>query len=137
MPDEPSPLEPVEDEIEEVLDEVDAIEETLAFHAITSELRHEQILEGIAECRANLENLSNQVQTQPQGESPANSRILSELAGIRTAVTALREQQMMSSSPTPQPSQSQPSNPPAPDAVVDPQVAAPNTPTKKKRFVKI
>lgn len=76
------------DELEstdDVVEDIDELAEQLAVHQIISEERHEEILQGVAECQKTLETLSG-VQT----ENPILTTIMNQLIEMREELIILR-----------------------------------------------
>lgn len=93
----------IADAIEDTDDEIDEVAEQLAAHSILSDARHEEILEGIDECRTKLLTIAEQAQT---AESPLLTQLTAQIAEINAQVLSLK-QSMDTMLSRPQPNVSQ------------------------------
>jgi hypothetical protein len=92
------PAVPVVAVIENTEDEIDLVSEQVAVLGIEDEERHDQIMEGVNECRQRLESLSTLTQT---AESPLLSEIMTEIREIRSQLSDLQKKVIPSSNMNP------------------------------------
>ena len=90
----------VETQIEQTEDELDLVAEQVGVLAIEDEERHDELMEGVSECRRRLATLST---SMTQVENPVLTQILNELAEIRVRLDHLKENQSSNTSQSSRP----------------------------------
>lgn len=84
-----------EAQIEEVEEEIDELSEQVALDSILSEERHDEVMEGLEECRQRLERLTT------EGQNPQLEAIQAELREMRQMLHEVRTELQTYSSTRP------------------------------------